>query len=176
MKYYHFSDATSLLDFIEPHRAQLIGKRICRYYSDEVFHGYPYEPVVFDFGDCSLILSYFEASDLTLFIAEPGAAAKDPTLHCFFPEDDCFVWPHDAPFVRQVIRDVTVSRFSHGCLVNGATGKRLPPGGDYFCRITVHLENGSTFILSPADADAPGRMEILSADARRLPSEIPPKE
>ena len=48
--------------------------------------------------------------------------------------------------------------------------------GKRICRITVHLENGSAFILSPADADAPGHMEILSADARRLPSEIPPKE
>lgn len=44
MKCCRFTDAASLLHFIEQHRERLIGKRICRYYTNEVFDGHPDEP------------------------------------------------------------------------------------------------------------------------------------
>ena len=163
---YRFMDATPLLNCIDKYKSDIIGRPIKAYYAMYSYGCMNDQPIVFQFDHIAIAVFYFFYSDLTLYTFKPEQLTNDPSLSFLFEDDperasDCYpLAKEDFPFIGCRIADVTVERFSEEFEINAATGETRPEGGDYFKKITVHLEDGRRFYICADDAISDGYIEI----------------
>ena len=161
-----FLEAESLLRYIEENKDQIIGQKICNFYRDNLLNSISDGPAVFEFEQFSLIIHYYWYSDLTIYVVEPEKVRNDLSLNFLYkdiPESRNvrhWVQPIEFPYIGCRISSVEVERFSEQFEINPSTGETRPDGGDYFSKITIHLDDGRKFYICAEDALFDGYMTI----------------
>ena len=165
MKTFSFKEASPLLEFIEKYRGQIIGKTIKKFYSTDYYGELTPSPIAFSLDGFDLILCYLIYSDLTLWVAKEGAVEKDRQLRMIYPNDPIghrsfLNEDEEFPYSGQKIADIEIERFSSAFEINPCTEEMRPEGGDYFKKITIHLESGKKFYLCAAPTAYDGYFSV----------------
>ncbi len=171
MKKFEFTEATPLIQFIEKHREKIIGQRIrgvyCNmYFNPEMLDLSTDEPIAFLLDDYDIIIKYLFLSNMTVYVAESGSVKKDASLNFLYKDVPGsqnvrhYLNEETFPYAGCKIQDITVMPFSKAFEINPSTGEMRPDGGDYFSRITIHLDNGERLFLCAAPSICDGYLDV----------------
>ena len=161
-----FTEAESLLGFLEKHKSKIVGHKLkhlfANYWPEKGRYSLSDEPFIIELDDCFIMIQYLIPSDITFFIGseeeirpidEGILDIKERLVDYYVEEFERGEKKEDIE--DNVILDVSVERFSHAFEYN-IHGDMRPEGGDYFSTIRLHLESGKSLCFVGDEALADG--------------------
>ena len=166
MKKYTFIEATPLLSFLEENKSKIVGHILkhlfANFWPDKGRYSMSDEPFIIELDDCFILIQYLIPSDITFYVGSEDEIRQidNDILRIKEYVNDYYGEEFGSGEKKEdiednVIRDITVERFSHAFEYN-IRGDMRPEGGDYFSTIRLHLESGKTLCFVGDDAIVDG--------------------